>query len=587
MKYSHVVFFTSLFLVFFFCSSSIASELLAIDVTVKNHERKALLQLTNIGLNTDSVSLSVNYCSLEAKKCQKKKPWRYFIDQSLEDRMSLELLKQLDGKRYDTIKIMNNKISIKSIFDTIEVNSDVEGFYYGAGNESDFKISVSNYLNKKISPLMLRLLDKAKDVRYKEMSDKEKETFLTAIAKEESVPMRFIQKLMNSAYVFSFHVDNIKGYVDIRRREGENEAGNKYLYFSTSVFVKLKFKLIIYNFNADKKQFQNYSTVRGAEISSTFISFSDKYPKHESTVKGFNSAYVKAAKKAGKSINLRLKLDENFAIFATVDQVEGSRLKSKIGEIEDLRIDAPYRIYQFIDGERIQTGWMKARSVASEITYKEDAANYYSNFDLIRGNAEIKDQVKEESWWGGFIFYGVSRHTLTVDEIDNERVTGGGSYLGLNVGVKVDMGYTSNSKKLSEQWAEFYINYGFSGGEDIVFNNILYENTYTLNVGLDIVQRKILKYYGLYWGYKYGFGFSGLSGTDSNDNQLNIAAGVLDLGMQIGFMASPKSEYFINLDLKYPVITSAAITADGADESGPSMDARLSHMIGMTIGTTF
>ena len=585
MKINNLTFYITILLTHVICTQLSAAELLTDDATVKHHERKVLFQLTDIGIQKRTISLPVTYCPLNAKKnkkikCKPKGHWKYTINQSLEDTASKALLKELNGKRYDSLKIMKGKLAIKTIFENIEIDSNVKNFSYDYGNESDFKNKVKSYLNNNISPLMLRLLEKTNDARYKEMSDKEQETFLSTIAKEESVPLHFIKKLMNSAYVFAFHANKIKGSVSINQEERENKKKKKYLVYDTSISVKSEISLIIFHFDSEKNQFKHYSTVKGQKHSGGSSQDFRKYPTKEKTTRDFNKAFGKIAKPSGSNINYKLKKDENFVIFATVDQLKDYDIKSRIGEIEDLRIDAPYNIFQYQDGKRKEVGWIKARSVASEKSYKKDYANYYSDFDLINGSVEIKDQIKEHPWLGGFLYIGAVTNTISINEIDGKSESGGGTYTGLNLGIKLDMGYVLNKKSFSERWLELNLNFGI-GGDDITLNNNVYSDTTAITLGLDIVQRKNLKSYGWYWGYKYGIGIASLSGKDSSENELSVSAPTINLGLQFGFLPSPKREYFTNLDLMIPFAGSAKL---GSGDNSNKLDASLSPIIGMTIG---
>ena len=566
-------------------SSAYAEDLLSDDSSVKRHERKVLLQLTDIGLNKRKFDFSVTYCPHKAKKCQSKGIWSYEVDQNLEDAASAILLKRLNGKRYDALKIKSDKISIETIFENIEVESDLKSFQFDVGNGKAFNNSVESYLNENIAPLMLRLLGKAKDARYQEMADKEKETFLATIAKEESVPVKFIEKLMNSAYVFSLRMDDLSGSVGIDQKERKDSKGRKYMVYDASVSVNANMKLVIYNFDPIEGKFKHYSTVNGRSGTTSSSTDFRNFPMKNMTNKSFHSAFKVAAKASGIAANTNLKDDDNFAVFATVDQLNGNKIESRIGDLEDLRIDAPYELYQQQDGKKVLVGWTKARSVASEKTYKEDYGNYSSKFDLIRGEAEISDSMREYPWTGVFWYVGMANSTLTLTEFEGVNATGGGAYTGLHLGTKLDVGYMFNAPSKVEKWLEFNFNMGFSGGEDLETGIGTFENTSTMSFSLDWLQRKYLGSSGLYWGYKYGLGFASLSGSDTlNGENLSVSGLGLNLGLQTGFQRSANGSYYLNVDYMLPLSTKAKY---GESDSEIEYEASLSPVLNITLGATF
>ncbi len=561
-----------------------AEELLADDDTVKRHERKVLLQLTDIGVTKREFHFDVTYCGHKAPKCHKKGAWVYKIGQSLEDEMSNVLLTRLSGKRYDALKIKDKKIAIETIFEKLEIDSDIDNFMFDVGNGDDFIAKAEAYLNKSIAPLMLRLLDKAKDARYQELPDKEKETFLATIAKEESVPIKFIKSLMSSAYVFTLHMDSLTGNVSVDQEEKKDSQGRHYMVYDTTVKVNTNVNLLIFNFNPNLKKFEFYSKVAGRSGSVYASADFDHYPDFGNTVSLFNKAVRLSAKASGLAANTNLKDDDNFAIFATVDQLDGNKIESRIGDVEDLRIDAPYNLYQQQDGKRVLVGWVKARSVATEQTYKEDIGNYSSKFDLIQGEAEISDSMREHPWTGIFWYAGLANSTVTLTELDGQSATGGGAYNALNLGAKLDLGYVFNSASQTEKWLEFNSSFGF-GGEDLKTNIGNFQGTMAVSASIDLVKRSYMGSSGAYWGYKYGIGYSSLSGSRVLDAEnLTVSSYGLNLGLQAGYQTSADRSYYINVNYMLPLASGASL---GPTDNPVNFDASLSPTLNLTVGATF
>ena len=554
--------------------------MLSDDSSVKKHERKVLLQLDELGLAQKSFSLPVTYCPHKAKKCHPRGIWTFEIDRALKNALSDVVLNRLNGKRYDSLKIKADKLTIKTIFEEIELDSAVKSFSYDTGSKEDFKNTVVSYLNNNIAPLMIRLLDTAKDARYQEMADKERETFLATIAKEESVPLKFIQKLMSSAYSFSVHLDRLGGSVSINQVERKDSKGRKYMVYDTSISISTNINLFIYSFNPTSQEFEAYSVVDGP---SGFVSSSADFkyfPKKHMASGIFERAIRVATKASGIAINTELKEDDNFAIFATVDQLDDSEIKSLIGELEDLRIDAPYIIYQTQDGKREKMGWIKARSVASEKTYKESYANYYSDFELASGDVEIKDQLREHPWTGAFLYIGAAQNTVDVEEIDGNSAKGGGDFAGLNLGAKLDLGYMFNSPGFSETWVELNANL-VTGGDDIEVGGNIYSDTSASSLSLDFVNRSYLSMAGMYWGYKFGFGGISIDGNTVAGSELKISAYSVNAGIQVALWSSPNTEFYTNFDVMVPFGANSKI------DDGDELETTISPSVNITVGVAF
>jgi len=546
-----------------FVSQVFAASVLTDSASQQKYERKVQLQLADMGLKARNATLPVFFC-VEGKSAEKKLAtallgalsgncvpvgaWDFNISQRLEDQAGDELLKRLSGKRFDILKIKPGKLSLTTLFESIETESNIKDFRFGTGSFSEFKSAVDGYLGENVAPLMTSLLSKAKDARYQEMKDKERETFLATVAKENSVPANFIEKLMNSAFVFASYVDTPTGSVTISQKQ--KAFG---IHFSTNVSVNLRSRLAVYRFNPDSGKFDFYKEIseKSGNVSASDRIYPFRPTNAAAIIASFDDSYIVAAKASGIAVNVTLKEDDNFAIFSTIDEINAPQFDTAIGENEDVRVDSPFIVYQYIDGKKTRMGWAKARKVASQKTFKENAVDYKSTFDLVKGEMEIKDQLREHPWSGvlGFIDFGTT--TLNVDSVDDVKLTGGGAFSAIRFGAKSDLGYMFNSPAFSEVWLELVFGYG-SGREDItvVGGTAGWTDVSVVTGGIDLSFRHHLKSTGVYLGYKFGLGAAQISGTDisSSANDIVIRSGLgLNWGAQAGYLLTPNTEVFVNV----------------------------------------
>lgn len=596
-----IIFFTVATL--FICSLVSAAENLLLDAeSQRKYERKVQLQLIDMGIKSRHATFPVFFCPKSKSKSVEKElatailssltsaapiaggcipvgAWDFKISQALEQQAAELLMQRLSGKRYDVLRIKQGKLSLKTLTETLETDSAIPAFTFATGNFSQFNQSVGDYLNKNLAPLMGNILRKAKDARYQEMKDKERETFLATIAKDQSVPAKFIEKLMNSAFVFAAYTDKPTGSVSIHEKNK-----NRRLWFATTVTVDLNARLAVYRFNADTGRFDFYKQISGRSgtVSASEHLYSFRPTNPISIIASFNDSYVVAAKAAGINLNINLKEDDLFAIYSTIDEIDAPQFYSSIGDIEDVRIDSPYIIYQYIDGQKVRMGWGKARKVASEKVFRKNNAEYKTQFDLVRGDMEMKDQLREHPWSGVLGFIDVGTMTLNVDSMDGENTTGGGSFSGVHLGTKMDLGYMFNSPGMSEVWLELALGYGV-GGEDIVLNNATkWDNLTVTTLGFDLAFRHHLSSSGLYLAYKFGLGGAEINGstpgaliaTEDVKIRSNFA---FNWGAQAGYLLTPNSEFFVNAQGMLPLVAEY-------ESNNETLEAELSGGVDVNIG---
>jgi len=145
-----------------------------------------------------------------------------------------------------------------------------------------------------------------------------------------------------------------------------------------------------------------------------------------------------SAKATALNLRIKLKKDDNFAIFTPVESARGTKATAKIGILEDLRIDAPYVAIRNINGKQKKVGILKAVDIADNC--KKDAE---SVFRIIKGSVEKGDTLREFPWSGIFFDIGYGRYPSVV--IKDEFWEGDLSMNTLLIGAKSDMGYITSS----------------------------------------------------------------------------------------------------------------------------------------------
>ncbi|MDH5544947.1 MAG: hypothetical protein OEZ43_05105 [Gammaproteobacteria bacterium] len=558
----------------------------ASDDSQKKYERKVLLQIRDIGLQQKHFSVPVTFCPYK-KSCVPFATWGLDVDDNLEIAAAGQVIERMSGNRYDNISIQSGKLVMTTLNETLEMDADLGQFNFDVGPYYEFVTKSTEYLNTKFAPFMGELLIKAKDARYQELADREKETFLAEIAKERSVPVAFLQRLLNSAFVFATYLETPRGKISISQQKSK-----KSFNFSVGVDIDLPMRMVIFRFDSEKKQFEIYKelSAHSGYVSDSAQVFPSRPENVELLANLYRRSFVVAARAAGIALNTNLKEDDAFAIFATVDAVdEGfflTRIESAIGQAEDLRIDAPYRLKQMIDGKIVNRGWIKARSVARKSLLDDGAqGQYLSSFSVIKGSAEFKDQVREHPWTGVLGALTVVNTHQTVEKLSGLTASGGGDFLGLGLGFKADLGYLFNSSGYSESWLEIVGQFGL-GGESIVQSSSIYTTPVLGVVRMDYVKRGHLGASGLFVAYKFGLAASQMRGqgpnVDSANDDIEITSFGLGAGLQLGYLFSPDTELVVNAQGYFPISSQYRI-----GESETYDDANMSVVYGINVGLSF
>ncbi len=559
-KFSKILLWTFIFIfIFSFPVLAVENEkLLSSDITQKKYERKVVIGL-DIGLSKRKlvfrVDCPITICGVGSRR------WVYTIDQNLENEISHKVYDWIITQRFDKIVITPDKAYIITAQKKITVDKgSMASFSFEVGSYSDFKNAVERYLNNELSPIVEDLMSSALEQRYKELPEKEQETFITTKAKELGIPVEIARKLMNSAFVFAVYVDfNEEKANIVCSFEKENVLLGKGPYHTT-MEIPTKIKVVVYKFDADKGKFVFYkefngSSGIGAEESEDFA----LPPNNASTQKLFEKSIITSVKASGVSVNTALKEDENFAIFATVDEVSGNwfyeTVKSDIGVLEDLRVDAPFWVKENINGKMENVGFVKARKVF--INCKKRGL---SEFQLIRGKAELKDQLKEHPWTGFFVYFQGGQETYKITKFDIYDISsGGGTFTVIKGGAALDLGYALNKETFSEVWLEVNLGLGFGGkkwerqAQNATSST---DSPFYLTGGVGIYKRFYFTNLGIYIapGAEIALDWMKASDKVSSDNY-SVYSYALKPEIKFGYTYSPNFEVSGYIGWNIPVIT--------------------------------
>jgi len=538
-----------------FSSSVFAVEdvsVLKSDETQKKYERKAIIGL-DIGISSRDINIPLNYCPSEGE-CRIVGVLHHNIDQNLENKIALELYDWLITQRFDKVVITPQKAYIITATEKIAVdNNTMNTFSFDTGDYKSFKGSLEKYLNTKLAPIVSKLMSSALKQRYQELPEKEKATFIKEKAKELGIPLEIAQKLMNSAFVFGVYFSINKPYASYTEKEITLPDGRKKTVYSTTIETPSEAKVAIFRFNADENRFVPYNDISGSSGIGT--GESENYyvvPNSWLTNRLFKKSVLASAKSTGVNLNSILKNDDNFNIFATADEVSGKTVKADIGVIEDLRVDAPFIVREKVDGEIKEKGFIKARDVFKNCTQRG-----LSTFELVKGNIELKDQLREHPWTGLFIYGNLGMDTYEVTELAGYKLeSGGGMFTTLKLGATLDLGYTLNNKMLSEVWFDIDLGLGF-GGDALTYEDgtELARDPEYFYVGAGLYKRFYISSVGFFIAPGAKLAFQFLGATDNAGNDISVSSYSLKPEIIAGYNISPDLEIVGKVGWLQPLAT--------------------------------
>jgi len=440
-------------------------SMLKSDSTQKKYERKAVMGLADIGFMQNSISIPMQYCesSQSGYRCS---PWSFTVNYPLEYSEKMEAAKTFYEwtitNRFDKIVMQNGKAQMftKNGESTVETGEYIPYFTSGTDSLDGFKSRLEDYLNSSVKNSLGVLLDATIEQRYKELPETEQETFMVTKAKELGVSIEFIRTLVNSSYVFAAHVQYIKGDGKVIRKERKSFDGRTVYFYDIEFDIPVNVTFLIYNYNPESKQFVLHKKL--VAMSGMVSGSTDSYlviPTHNQVMAVFNDTFQTAVKAAAINANYQLKKDDNFALFMPVKAVNGSKIETDFGVMEDIRVDAPFTVMQSVDGKMKNMGYVRARKVSENCS---DGYNKPTIMKITNGKAEEADLLREYPWTGLFFNLGFGMNSSMVQGVEHNTVTTDSlldMFLapGLHLGGSVDLGYSTNSQALSEFYLDFFI----------------------------------------------------------------------------------------------------------------------------------
>ncbi|SNR75605.1 hypothetical protein [Desulfurobacterium atlanticum] len=531
------------------------------DVTQKRYERKAALSVGELVFSSTTVTVPVvdntkkgtaSFIAGLVRAATGQNAYTYKVSKNQIDDLTKLFYKYVITQRFDKILLLPDKAVI--ITKTGEMVADTGLPSPGIPQEisySDFKNRVESYLNSKVAPVVGQLLSASMDQRYKELPEKEQMTFITQKAKELGITADVADKLMNSGFAFATYIPSVSGVLTLNVSSGLDKILVAGAPYNAKMTLEMKPKVIIYKFNPGTGKFEFYKEIKAESgktteiMPLTSIVYGAQYYKNL-----FDKAISTTAKAAALNAGMKLKEDDNFAVFAPAEEVSGSTFKAAVGVAEAIRVDAPFDVYEFKDGEKVYKGFGKTRKVAANC---DENSIDKTELTLIKGNVEEYDLLREHPWSGVLIGLQAGFTPFTVSEVAGYPADGGGTWSTIRLRFDADLGYIRNSKALSEWWLKVYTGIGF-GADDV-----------TVDMGwLGTLQLSPDAYYeGGFGVYKrFYLGTTGLSiapGADISGRYLKftgtwgdeLTISALTLTPNIGFVYSFSPNFEINGEVGY------------------------------------
>jgi len=514
------------------------------DETQKKYERKMFAAIERTGFESFSISVPVKFCKSLAS-CQPEGNWNYYVTPELREQLSRELFDWFITARFDKVFISNSQIGVatKNNIKIFQIPNEVNGFTFKNSGSGEYFGAVKNYLNKSYANVAKALINSTLKKRAAESAEQEEQTFSATKAKDAGLSTVIIKKLQDTAYAMAIYITKPDGFVIIKPIET-----NGVTTYSTIFSLNLPVKVRIFKYNPKSEKFENYGeNIEASGGQSFYTTINLTKPTQADGEKIFRSSIMLAAKATGVNGSYQIKKDDNFAVFAPVSEVDGNSVKAKIGIAEDLRVDAPYRIMEKIDGDFQNKGWGKARKICFNCEQKGE-----SEFSLISGNAEEADLMREEPWTGFFLTLGGGFQTLRLIEKKDLDKTGKhtlfGNWYGGRAGFAFDLGYATNTRWLSEMWLDMTFFMGATtqgwrndGQVNTPEQGYNHGNTMMMAYQLDLSRRFYLGSISTYLAPRLGFSFITMDYSGKEAVKVETSASVFNFlpGLELGFNIGP------------------------------------------------
>ncbi|WP_456437371.1 hypothetical protein [Desulfurobacterium sp.] len=534
------------------------------DITQKKYERKTAVSIGELEFQKTFIRLPVidntkrgaaNVITSIIRSVTGNTVYTYPITDAQIEELTRTFYKYVITQRFDRLIILPDQVILmtKTGEATLNVQLPQPSIPQGIGL-NEYISKVERYLNSNIAPIMKKLMEITLDQRYRELPEQEKATFITQKAKELGLTAEVAEKLMNSGFAFATYIPTIEGAFSLNISQGLEKLTAPY---NAKISLQAKPILLVYKFDGDKGKFTFYKEIRG-DSGATIESKPLKAPIYNQAFYRdlFNKTLFTTVKAAAINTGMKLKEDDNFAIFTPAEEVEDKTFKAKIGVAEAIRIDAPFDIYEFENGKKVYKGFGKAREVAYNC---EINSTNKTKFDIIKGKAEEYDLLREHPWSG--ILFGIQggMTPFTVTEVAGYTADGGGNWGTMRVTIDADLGYIRNSKLLSEWWLRLFAGAG-SGGDDITIPALgatISPDSY-IEGGLGIYKRIYLGTTGLAVTPGIDLSYRYLQFTGTGGDKLTI--GAVTTTPHVGVVYNISANFEINGEIGYPVNVSSDTT---------------------------
>ena len=500
--------------------------------TQKRYERKAILSAQELVRIRSKIRVRAVLCPKGKLLCITVGDWKFRPDRNLKNLIVRTLLEWVVTQRFDKIIFGKGKVTLLTARSKIEKDTE---FYRPLYIKDERK-----FINKNFAPIVGSLLRDSLEIRYKELPYEEQELFINTKAKELGIPAEVIESLMNSSFLFSFDIEKIDLYF-LFHRTRVKKGKKKVDIYTTSITAKTLIQLRIYKFDPVKNKYFFYKRLKGQGT----VTHSESFPFLPVTLLHIEHIVKKlivlSAKASAIDLSMKLKKDDNFAIFSVVKNRDKFRVFSEVGVLEDLRIDAPFIIFRYIDGSKRRIGLLKVRKVADNCKKPRD-----STFALIKGKAEEGDLIRELPWSG--VFLDLAYRRLKVEILQDEIWSGFINMNSLSIGMKSDLGFITNSPSLSEVWLSFDLFLDF--GSIKVYNGEIKED-FSDNFGfggdLKLGKRFYILNTGVYLEPSLGILYSYYALKSEKGNEASASYISFNGHLETGFTLSHESEIFLGI----------------------------------------
>ncbi len=449
------------------------------EASVAQSEREAVFALSRLGLEERDYRFPVTYCPHNADECQQAGYWDVELTQDYADEVLADQMATIVPARYDRIVAKADETRIETATDVFREEGDwMPAYTFGVGGYERFESAVTDYLNAHIAEPLADVLTQARDARYEEMPDKEQATFIKERARETGIPADVLERLVTSAYTFSFFLPEIRdGAFTIYQQQRTRPDGSTYYVYETELEAPVNPRLTVYRF--DGERFEPMQAIDAAaegvferiakSVSGTASVTRESRPRQSDAQAVFNEVFAVSFKDSVIALTTRLKEEsEAFTVGAPISRVDGGRAEVPIGNQESLRPGAVMVVRRHVDGEEQRIGWTKIREVGDTCLVLPEGERTLSKAQVIAADREVEraDLLQEYPYTGVYGRGGLGVETTEV-ELGGEGSGASSPTTYLDLGFQGDLGFILNEEALTRWWSNLDVGLGVSSAGDV------------------------------------------------------------------------------------------------------------------------